>query len=208
MNAASLFGRVPPRRPFVVGLVAVLLAADAATAGALVVAALRPRAVVVVPGVPSPRTILPGEADPAMLDAFARLYVAHVDNYTPETVEAMTRRVERWIAPQAATAFAGEARRRIERSTEERIAHQVVLGGSEAAVVDRDGGVFEIRVDATLARYFGDHLGQTVAARHLMHGHETSRGVDQPHEPGLCARRGTHLSAPQSRHEPGDSHQR
>jgi hypothetical protein len=164
-----LFGRFQPARPAVALVVIVLCAANIVLAAATAHVAMRPKPIVAVPGAPSPRTIEPDRVDPAMLDAFARLYVAHVDNYTPETVEEATERVARWIAPQAATAFAGEARRRIERSKRERIAHQVVLEESRAQVVDRGEGIYEVAVDARLARYFGDRLGQTVRARYLVY---------------------------------------
>jgi hypothetical protein len=82
-------------------LVGSLLGANLLLSGALAFAALRPRAVVVVPGVRENQIALPEEVPPAALRKFARLYLVLFDDYTPETVEDRSTDVLRLVAPEA-----------------------------------------------------------------------------------------------------------
>ena len=65
-----------------------LLAANLALVAGLVVSALRPRPVVVIPSARAGETLLPGAVPEAAAREFALRYVLHFDNFTPSTIEA------------------------------------------------------------------------------------------------------------------------
>jgi len=85
-----------PRRTLLA--IAALLAATLSLSVALTVVALRPREVVVVPGVRESQVVLPEEVPSDAVKRFGLLYLRYFDSYLPQTVEEQSNHLLRFVA--------------------------------------------------------------------------------------------------------------
>lgn len=133
--------RLSRTRNAVIAAFLAICAATLSLAGVLVVRAAAPRPIIVVPGVREEAVLSPGKVPDEAARAFAMLYVACFDNYTPSTVEDVSGRVRKRVAPSY-WARASEALLRREKiSKEGRMCSQVILAGPEEVVVERGSGL-------------------------------------------------------------------
>lgn len=86
-------------RARLVQLLVLLLCLDGGLALLLAWQVARPREVVVVPGAPGERVLLPGDPTAAGARRFALLFAIHLDNFTSATFPAQARRVRSLVAP-------------------------------------------------------------------------------------------------------------
>lgn len=75
------------------------MALDVLLGLALLYRALEPRPVLVVPGVPESRVVLPGSVPPEAMKRFALLFLLNLDNFTPSTLEAQAEVAASLAAP-------------------------------------------------------------------------------------------------------------
>jgi hypothetical protein len=117
-------GRARLLRPALIA--GALLAANVLLAGGLVLAALAPRAVVVLPSARAQADLWPGAVPDAAAREFALRYVLHFDNYTPATVESATGVLKRMLAGRRWAAASEALDRRQRVAVEGRMSSQVV----------------------------------------------------------------------------------
>ena len=127
------------RRTMCIGFLAVSAIA-LLMGGALVYRALKPRAIVVVPG--AQETVLQPEAVPdSAARAFALLYVAHFDNYTPSTVEGLSEQLQMFVAPSYWSKATDALEKRRNLSLAGQLSCQVILPPVGDVVIDRKSGL-------------------------------------------------------------------
>jgi hypothetical protein len=78
--------------------ISALLAATLALSVALTVVALRPREVVVVPGVRESQVVLPEQVPDDAVKRFGLLYLRYFDSYLPQTIEEQSNHLLRFVA--------------------------------------------------------------------------------------------------------------
>ncbi len=110
-----------PRRMLVLG--AALLLSQLVLSAALAAVALRPRPVLVVPGVGERRIVLPEEVPDDAVKRFGLLYLRYFDCYIPQTIEEQSNHVLRYVA--------GERLETVQKALSERAAY--VLRAREAS---------------------------------------------------------------------------
>ncbi len=124
-------------------LVAALAASSVALSVALAVLALRPRPVLLVPGVPEARVVLPEEVPHAAVRRFGLLYLAYFDSYTPATLEERSNYLLRFVAPEIHESVVRSLSERASFAARARESSTLVLPLPEACQVsETEGGLF------------------------------------------------------------------
>jgi hypothetical protein len=142
-------------------MVGVLLAADTALAVGLVLAALAPRPVVVVPAARAEAELLPGAVPEAAAREFALRYVLHFDNFTPATIEASTETLRRMVAGRSWSGAAEALEKRRKLVVEGRMSSQSI-----PLVAAVEG--LTVRVDAVRRTFIADKLSREARVRYVV----------------------------------------
>jgi hypothetical protein len=130
-------------------LIGGLLATNLVLAGALAWTALRPRPVVIIPGVRENQIAIPEEIPFAALRKFARLYLILFDDYTPETIEDRSNDLLRVVAPEILERVRRELQDRATYVIRTRESSHLVLSRPGQEEVERvQGGLFQVSLQA------------------------------------------------------------
>ncbi|MHC4605744.1 MAG: TraE/TraK family type IV conjugative transfer system protein [Planctomycetota bacterium] len=144
-----------------------LCLATAVLAGALVIKASQPRQVVVVPGITEEAVLSPGEIPDEAACAFAMLYVARFDTYTPTTVGDLSEQLKTLVAPAYWSRAAEALEKRRKLSVEGRMSSQVILPAPGEVLVDRVRGL-EVTVPAYRRVFIGDRPAREGPVRYRL----------------------------------------
>jgi hypothetical protein len=144
-----------------------LCATTVALAGALVAKALQPQAIVVVPGAGEEAVLFPEDVPDDAARAFAMLYVARFDNYTPSTVKEVTERLAALVAPRYWSRASESLEKRRRLSIEGRMSSQVILPAPKEVTVDRRGGL-TVTVPAYRRAFVGDQPARDGRVRYQL----------------------------------------
>lgn len=158
--------RKPAPLPILIGG---LLTANLLLAGALAWMALRPRPVVVIPGVRENQIAIPEEIPPAALRKFARLYLITFDDYTPETIEERSNDLLRLVAPEAQEKVRRELLERATYVVRTRESSHLVLPRPGQEEVERlPGGLFHVSLLADRYVYIASQGKGSSRVRYLL----------------------------------------
>lgn len=140
-------------------IVGALLAANVALAAGLVLSALAPRPVVVVPSARAETELLPGAVPAAAAREFALRYVLHFDNFTPATVRDAGETLKRMVSARSWAAAAEALDRRAQLVLEGRMASQAIV------LATRTDGL-RVTVEALRRTFISDRLSREVRVRY------------------------------------------
>lgn len=140
-------------------IVGALLGANLLLAAGLVIRALSPRPVTVVPAVRAEAVLFPGIVPEEALKEFALRYVLHLDNYTPATIEEATRALRKMISARSWSGAAQALEKRLQVALEGRMSSQVL-----PLRVAADGP--RVTVEAIRRTFISDRLSREVRVRY------------------------------------------
>lgn len=103
-----------------------LLTVNAVLAAGIVLLALAPRPIVVVPSARGETEIFPGAVPEAAAREFALRYVLHFDNFTPATIEEAQEILRRMISARSWSEATKALSRRLDVVREGRMSSQVI----------------------------------------------------------------------------------
>ena len=136
----------------------VMALANIALAIALICEASSRKTVVVVPGVRTAREVAANEPPAEVVRDFVLLYLAHFDNYTPATVDEVTRYIEGWLSPRFYTQATNALARRKDLVGQSRMASQLLLPKRDDASVRHLDGSYEVSLAGLRRVYIADKL--------------------------------------------------
>jgi len=136
-----------------------LLGANLILAAGLAVSALRPRPVLVVPSSRAAGELLPGSVPEETAREFALRYVLHFDNFTPSTLEATHRVLQRMISARAWSGATQALEKRKQVVQEGRMSSQVI------PVTAKSEGL-KVTVEAVRRTFISDKLSREVRVRY------------------------------------------
>jgi hypothetical protein len=134
-------------------IVGTLLASNVALAAGLVLSALAPRPVVVVPSARAESELLPGAVPAAAAREFALRYVLHFDNFTPATIRDAGETLKRMISARSWAAAAQALDHRAQIAMEGRMASQAIVLATRV-----DG--LRVTVEALRRTFISDRLSR------------------------------------------------
>jgi hypothetical protein len=142
-------------------IVGALLGADLLLAGALVLSALAPRRIVVVPSARAEADLAPGEVPGAAAREFALRYVLHFDNYTPATIDASTAALRKMVAARSWSGAEEALEKRRQVAVEGRMSSQVVPLSARAEGL-------RVTVEAVRRTFISDRLSRETRVRYAV----------------------------------------
>lgn len=168
-------------RPLVIA-VGILLLSSLALSAAVAAIALRPRTVVVVPGVKESRVVLPDEVPDAAVARFGLLYLYHLDNYTPADVEERSNWLLRFIAPEHQEKVIRDLTERATFVVRAKEASQLVLPlPSRCEVARAENGVFRFSAVAVRRIYIAGELKSETKQRYFLDLQPSLPTEDEPY---------------------------
>ena len=159
MKLVWKFGQQPPTVKSALVTVGVLAATQLLLSAALVWVMLRPRPVVIVPGVPTQMVSTPETIPLGAARKFALLYLSYFDDYTPASIEERSNLVLKYVTAENMELAAKSLSDRASYVVRAREASQLVLPLPTACEAELMGaGLVQVRLLATKRTYIAGSL--------------------------------------------------